>query len=159
MTMGKTTGFLEYARIDPKKRPPEERIKDWAEIRLPQDPEILRTQGARCMNCGVPFCQGGVLLEGATSGCPLHNLIPEWNGLVYEGQWEDAYKRLTRTNPFPEFTARVCPAPCEGSCTEGHIIEPVIMEPVTINSLEYEIIERAFAEGWVATKKAQATGK
>ncbi|MCX5779467.1 MAG: glutamate synthase subunit beta [Firmicutes bacterium] len=152
--MGKTTGFLEFARIDPQKRPPEDRIKDWAEISLPQDPEIVVTQGARCMNCGVPFCQGGVILEGGTSGCPLHNLIPEWNGLVYEGQWEDAYKRLTRTNPFPEFTARVCPAPCEGSCTEGHI-----MEPVTINSLEYEIIERAFAEGWVVTKKAPATSK
>ena len=152
--MGKATGFLEYERIDPKKRPPEERIKDWNEIRLPQDPEVVRTQGARCMNCGVPFCHGGVLLNGMTSGCPVHNLIPEWNELVYQGQWQEAYKRLIRTNPFPEFTARVCPAPCEGACTEGYI-----MESVTINSLEYEIIERAFAEGWVTTKKAQATGK
>ncbi|HWQ72665.1 MAG TPA: glutamate synthase subunit beta [Desulfitobacteriaceae bacterium] len=152
--MGKATGFLEYERIDPKKRPPVERIKDWNEIRLPQDPEIIKTQGARCMNCGVPFCHGGVLLNGLTSGCPLHNLIPEWNELVYQGQWQEAYKRLTRTNPFPEFTSRVCPAPCEGACTEGYI-----MEPVTINSLENEIIERAYREGWVTPKKAKATGR
>ena len=152
--MGKATGFLEYERIDPKKRPPEERIKDWNEIRLPQDPEVVRTQGARCMDCGVPFCHGGVLLNGIASGCPVHNLIPEWNELVYQGQWQEAYQRLIRTNPFPEFTARVCPAPCEGACTEGYI-----MESVTINSLEYEIIERAFAEGWVTTKKARTTGK
>ncbi len=152
--MGNATGFLEYERIDPKKRPPQERIKDWNEIRLPQDPEVVRTQGARCMDCGVPFCHGGVLLNGITSGCPLHNLIPEWNELVYQGQWQEAYKRLIRTNPFPEFTARVCPAPCEGACTEGYI-----MESVTINSLEYEIIERAFTEGWVTTKKARTTGK
>ena len=152
--MGKAAGFLEYERINPKKRPPEERIKDWNELRLPQDPEAVRTQGARCMDCGIPFCHGGVLLNGMAAGCPVHNLIPEWNELVYKGQWEDAYKRLIRTNPFPEFTGRVCPAPCEGSCTEGHI-----MESVTISSLEYEIIEKAFAEGWVVPKKAKATGK
>ncbi|MHB8126401.1 MAG: glutamate synthase subunit beta [Desulfitobacteriaceae bacterium] len=152
--MGKATGFLEYDRIDPKKRATVDRIKDWNEIRLPQDPEVVRTQGARCMNCGVPFCHGGMLLNGMTSGCPLHNLIPEWNELVYQGQWQEAYKRLTRTNPFPEFTSRVCPAPCEGACTEGYI-----MESVTINSLEYEIIEKAFTEGWVTPKKAQETGK
>ena len=152
--MRKASGFLEYERIDPKKRPPEERIKDWNEIRQPQDPEVVKTQGARCMNCGVPFCHGGVLLKGIASGCPVHNLIPEWNELVYQGQWQEAYKRLVRTNPFPEFTARVCPAPCEGACTEGYI-----MESVTINSLEYEIIEKAFAEGWVTTKKAKETGK
>ena len=152
--MGKATGFLEYQRIDPKKRPPEERIKDWNEIRLPQNPEVLKTQGARCMDCGVPFCHGGVLLNGAASGCPVHNLIPEWNGLVYKGQWQEAYKRLIRTTPFPEFTSRVCPAPCEGACTEGYI-----MESVTINSIEYEIIEKAFAEGWVKPNKAKETGK
>lgn len=152
--MGKATGFLEYERINPQKRPPEERIKDWNELRLPQDPEDVKTQGARCMNCGVPFCHGGVLLNGVAAGCPVHNLIPEWNELVYKGQWEDAYKRLIRNNPFPEFTGRVCPAPCEGSCTEGYI-----MESVTISSLEYEIIEKAFAEGWVVTKKGKATGK
>jgi glutamate synthase (NADPH) small chain len=152
--MGKATGFLEFERINPKRRSPEERIKDWNELRLPRDPEVIKTQVARCMNCGVPFCHGGVLLKGMASGCPLHNLIPDWNELVYKDQWEEAYKRLTRTSPFPEFTARVCPAPCEGACTEGYILESV-----TINSIEYEIIEKAFAEGWVKPKKAKATGK
>lgn len=152
--MGKVNGFMEYERIDPPKRPPEERIKDWNEIRMPQDPEQLRLQGARCMDCGVAFCQSGVLLNGATSGCPLHNLIPEWNELVYRGLWKEAYQRLVRTNPFPEFTGRVCPAPCEGACTEGYI-----MDPVAINSLEYEIIERAFTEGWVEIRKGRETGK
>lgn len=152
--MGKATGFLEYTRINPQKRSPEERIRDWNEIRLPRDPEVVKTQGARCMNCGIPFCHSGVLLNGMASGCPLHNLIPEWNGLIYKGQWEEAYKRLTRTSPFPEFTSRVCPAPCEGACTEGHILESV-----TINSLEYEIIEKAFAEGWVVPRKGKATGR
>jgi glutamate synthase (NADPH/NADH) small chain len=152
--MGKATGFMEYERVNPKKRSPEERIKDWNELRLPREPEVIKAQGARCMNCGVPFCQGGVLLNGMASGCPLHNLIPEWNELVYKGQWEEAYKRLIRTSPFPEFTSRVCPAPCEGACTEGYI-----MEPVTINSIEYEIIEKAFDEGWVVPKNAKKTGK
>jgi len=152
--MGKATGFLEYERIDPKKRPPEDRIKDWKEIRLPQDSEVVKTQGARCMNCGVSFCNGGVLLNGMASGCPVHNLIPEWNELVYKGQWKEAYKRLIRNNPFPEFTSRVCPAPCEGACTEGHI-----MDSVAVNSIEYEIIEKAYAEGWVETKTAESTGK
>jgi glutamate synthase (NADPH/NADH) small chain len=152
--MGKATGFLDYDRINPEKCSPEERIRNWDELRLPQDPGTVRQQAARCMNCGIPFCHGGVLLNGMAAGCPVHNLIPEWNDLVYKGQWKEAYKRLIRTNPFPEFTARVCPAPCEGSCTEGYN-----MEPVTINSLEYEIIEKAFAEGWVETKKARPTGK
>ncbi len=152
--MGKATGFLEYQRIDPKKRAPEERIQDWREIKLPRDPEVIKTQGARCMNCGVPFCNGGVVLNGMVSGCPLHNLIPDWNELIYKGQWEEAYRRLSRTSPFSEFTSRVCPAPCEGACTEGYI-----MEPVTINCIEYEIIEKAFAEGWVKPKKGKVTGK
>lgn len=152
--MGKATGFLEYKRTDAKKRPPEERLKDWNEIRLGHDEETIKIQAARCMNCGIPFCHGGALLNGMTSGCPVHNLIPEWNDLVYKGQWKEAYKRLTRTNPFPEFTGRVCPAPCEGSCTEGYH-----MESVTISSIEYEIIERAFREGWVEIKKAPSTGK
>lgn len=152
--MGKATGFLEYQRINPQKRPPEVRIKDWNEIKLPQDPEVVKIQGARCMNCGVPFCHGGILLNGMASGCPVHNLIPEWNEMVYKGQWEEAFKRLIRKNPFPEFTSRVCPAPCEGACTEGYI-----MESVTINSIEYEIIEKAFAEGWVKPKTARPTEK
>lgn len=152
--MGKATGFLEYERCNPKKRTPEERIKDWKEIRLPYECDTLKTQAARCMSCGIPFCHAGVFLNGMTAGCPLHNLIPEWNDLVYRGQWEEAYKRLVRTNPFPEFTGRVCPAPCEGSCTEGYH-----MESVTISSIEYEIIEKAYSEGWVSAKKAKQTGK
>jgi len=152
--MGKVTGFLDYGRIDPKKRPPVERINDYNEIRLVQADEELKIQGARCMNCGIPYCHGGVLLNGMASGCPLHNLIPEWNDLVYQGQWQEAYRRLTRTNPFPEFTARVCPAPCEGSCTEGYI-----MDPVAISSIEYQIIEKAYAEGWVKPNTSVSTGK
>ncbi|HEX2926889.1 MAG TPA: glutamate synthase subunit beta [Ruminiclostridium sp.] len=152
--MGKATGFLEYERVNPEKRSAEKRILDWDEIRLPQDEEIVRIQAARCMNCGIPFCHGGVLLNGMAAGCPVNNLIPEWNDLVYRGQWKEAYKRLIRTNPFPEFTGRVCPAPCEGSCTEGYN-----MESVTIRELEYEIIEKAFAEGWVEVKRTAATGK
>lgn len=151
--MGKATGFLEYNREEYKKRPVEERIKNWDEMHLPLDEEVIAMQAARCMNCGVPFCHGGVLLNGMAAGCPVHNLIPEWNDLVYKGQWREAYKRLIRTNPFPEFTGRVCPAPCEGSCTEGYH-----MESVTISSLEYEIIERAFAEGWVETRRVSPTG-
>lgn len=151
--MGKATGFLEYPRVEPGKRIPEERLGDWEEIRLPQRPEDLSLQGARCMNCGVPFCQGGVVLNGATSGCPLHNLIPDWNELVYRGRWEEAYQRLARTNPFPEFTARVCPAPCEGACTVGSH-----WEAVAINSLEYEIIECAFRQGWVQPQRGPSTG-
>ncbi len=151
--MGKATGFLEYNREEYKKRPVEERIRDWDEMHLPLDEEVITMQAARCMNCGVPFCHGGVLLSGMASGCPVHNLIPEWNDLIYKGQWKEAYKRLIRTNPFPEFTGRVCPAPCEGSCTEGYH-----MESVTISALEYEIIERAFAEGWVETRRVSPTG-
>ncbi len=152
--MGKATGFLEYKRADSAKRPVNERIRDWDELKIPQETEELKIQGARCMNCGVPFCHGGILLNGMAAGCPVHNLIPEWNELVYRGQWEEAFERLIRTNPFPEFTARVCPAPCEGSCTEGHI-----MDPVAVNSIEYAIIERAYIEGWVKAKKVKPTGK
>ena len=152
--MGKITGFLEYDRSDPKKRSALERINDWEAIRLAQDEETVRIQAARCMNCGIPYCHGGILLNGMTAGCPVRNLIPEWNDLVYRKQWKEAYQRLIRTNPFPEFTGRVCPAPCEGSCTEGYN-----MEAVTISSIEYAIIEKAFAEGWVQVRKATETGK
>jgi glutamate synthase (NADPH/NADH) small chain len=152
--MGKDTGFLEFERKDPAKRPPSERIMDWEEIRLAQDVATIQVQGARCMDCGIPFCHGGVMLNGMAAGCPVKNLIPEWNDLVYRGQWEEAYRRLIRTNPFPEFTSRVCPAPCEGSCTEG-----LHLEPVAISSLEYAIIEKAFTEGWVTAKKVKPTGK
>ena len=147
--MAKPTGFLEYARADAVKRPVPERLKDWHEIRLPHKQEEITRQAARCMNCGIPFCHSGVMLRGMASGCPVRNLIPEWNDLVYRGQWREAYLRLARTNPFPEFTGRVCPAPCEGSCTEG-----CHMEAVAISALEYEIIERAFREGWVKPLRA-----
>ena len=142
--MGKITGFLDYPRSAPGNRNPSQRIKDWMEIRVPQDLEVIRIQGARCMNCGVPFCQGGVFLGGMTAGCPVHQLIPEWNDLVYQDQWREAYERLIRNNPFPEFTGKVCPAPCEGSCTEG-----LNLEPVAVKSIEDAIIEKAFLEDWV----------
>jgi glutamate synthase (NADPH/NADH) small chain len=151
--MGKATGFLEYPRVETAQRAPEKRIKDWNDIRLPQDQNVLQMQAARCMNCGIPFCHSGILLNGMTSGCPLHNLIPEWNDLVCKGRWKEAYQRLTRTNPFPEFTGRVCPAPCEGACTVGYL-----WDPVTIKNIEYEIIETAFAQGWVTPVTGKATG-
>jgi glutamate synthase (NADPH/NADH) small chain len=117
--------------------------------------EQLGDQGARCMDCGTPFCHSGFMLSGMTAGCPIHNLIPEWNDHVYRGFWRDAYDRLMKTNNFPEFTGRVCPAPCEGSCVLG-IIQP----PVTIKNIECSIIEHAFAEGWVEPKQiAVRTGK
>jgi len=152
--MGKITGFLEINRVDVPKRQVKERLLDFSEIRLPQSDAMIQAQGARCMNCGIPYCGSGVLLNGMAAGCPLHNLIPEWNDLVYKDQWQEAYLRLIRTNPFPEFTARVCPAPCEGSCTEGSI-----MDPVAISSIEYQIIEKAFKEGWVHPVLPKETGK
>lgn len=142
--MGKPTGFKEFAREVPADRPPLERIHDWKEFHLAMPEENLRRQGARCMDCGTPFCQTGMILNGAASGCPVNNLIPEFNDLVYRGLWREALERLHKTNNFPEFTGRVCPAPCEGSCVLG-ISEP----PVTIKNIEYAIIERGFAEGWV----------
>lgn len=150
--MGKSTGFLEFDRVNPMKRPPKERVQDWNELKIRQEDEVLSKQGARCMDCGIPFCHNGVLLNGMATGCPAKNLIPEWNDLVYRGQWEEAYRRLIRTMPFPEFTGRVCPAPCEGSCTEG-----LIIESVGINNIEQEIIDRAFEEGWV--KGAEPKGR
>jgi glutamate synthase (NADPH/NADH) small chain len=153
--MGKPTGFIEYPREPKHERPPLERVKDWSEEHPPYGEETLRRQGARCMDCGVPFCHTGTLIAGMASGCPVNNLIPEWNDLVYEGQWHEAYIRLAKTNNFPEFTGRVCPAPCEGSCTLG-INEP----PVTIKLIECEIVDRAFAEGWIVPQPPQRrTGK
>ncbi len=142
--MGKPTGFMEYPRELPMARPPTARIGDWDEFHAHADDMMLRKQGARCMDCGVPFCHTGQLIEGMASGCPVNNLIPEWNDLVYRGLWKEALERLHKTNNFPEFTGRVCPAPCEGSCVLG-INEP----PVTIKSLECAIVDRGFAEGWV----------
>ncbi len=142
--MGKPTGFMEYPREIPADREPLERVKDWNEFHLHMPEEKLRTQGARCMDCGIPFCHTGILLSGMASGCPINNLIPEWNDLIYRNLWHQALDRLHRTNNFPEFTGRVCPAPCEGSCTLG-INEP----PVTIKNIEVSIVERGWQEGWI----------
>lgn len=153
--MGKPTGFTDYLRELPLDRSAIERIQDWNEFHLHMSEEKLRQQGARCMDCGVPFCHTGTLLNGMASGCPIHNLIPEWNDLVYRGLWKEALERLHKTNNFPDFTGRVCPAPCEGSCVLG-----INAPPVTIKNLEYTIIEKGWEEGWVlpeAPKKR--TGK
>lgn len=154
--MGKPTGFLEYQRELPADRAPLERIKDWKEFHLHFDREQQATeQGARCMECGIPFCQTGRILPGGASGCPVNNLIPEWNDLIFRGLWREAYERLRMTNNFPEFTGRVCPAPCEGSCTLG-MTEPA----VTIKHNEVSIIDKAFEQGWVKpSKPATRTGK
>ncbi len=153
--MAKPTGFLEYQRETPGERPLTERIKDWQPIHLHLPETKLKTQAARCMDCGIPFCHTGHIINGMTSGCPINNLIPEWNDLVYQGLWREAYERLSRTNNFPEFTGLVCPAPCEAACTLG-ISDPA----VTIKSLEYAIIDKSFAEGWVAPDKpTRRTGK
>jgi glutamate synthase (NADPH) small chain len=142
--MGKVTGFIEYTRSLPILNDAKTRINNWNEFHAPLPTEELKKQGARCMNCGIPFCHTGGIFDGAATGCPLHNLIPEWNDLVYRGQWFEAYKRLSLTNNFPEFTGRVCPAPCESSCVLG-----INEEPVMIKELEVSIIDRAFEEGWI----------
>ena len=153
--MGKPTGFKEIARELPKDRGPAERLNDWDEFHLHMPEEKLKSQGARCMDCGIPFCHDGRLLAGMASGCPINNLIPEWNDLVYKGLWHEALDRLHKTNNFPEFTGRVCPAPCEGSCVLG-INEP----PVTIKNIECTIIDKGFEEGWVkADPPDKRTGK
>ncbi|MCK4177862.1 glutamate synthase subunit beta [Aciditerrimonas ferrireducens] len=144
--MGKVTGFLEYERKLPARRPVAVRVRDWREVYEPFPEDEARRQAARCMDCGIPFCH---------EGCPLGNLIPEWNDLVYRGNWSEAAERLHATNNFPEFTGRLCPAPCEAACVLG-INQP----PVSIERTEYEIAERAFAEGWVRPVRASApTGK
>jgi glutamate synthase (NADPH/NADH) small chain len=142
--MGKPTGFIEYLRELPVDRSALERIRDWKEFHHHMEEDKLRKQGARCMDCGVPFCHTGKLISGMASGCPINNLIPEWNDLVYRGLWHEALDRLHRTNNFPEFTGRVCPAPCEGSCVLG-ITNP----PVTIKNIECTVIDRGWEEGWV----------
>ena len=153
--MGKPTGFLDYQRETPADREPLERVKDWDEFHLHLSDDKLRTQGARCMDCGIPFCHTGQLINGMASGCPINNLIPEWNDLVYRGLWREALDRLHETNNFPEFTGRVCPAPCEGSCTVG-LLEP----PVTIKNIERAIVDRGFEEGWIVPQAPPVrTGK
>jgi glutamate synthase (NADPH/NADH) small chain len=153
--MGKPTGFIEYLRELPVDRAPLERVRDWGEFHHHMEDKRLRHQAARCMDCGVPFCHTGKLISGAASGCPINNLIPEWNDLVYRGLWREALERLEKTNNFPEFTGRVCPAPCEGSCVLG-----INAPPVTIKSLENSIVDRGFEEGWIFPKPpAVRTGK
>lgn len=153
--MGKPTGFIEYLRQMPLDRPAIERIRDWNEFHEHMEVGKLREQAARCMDCGIPFCHTGTLLNGMASGCPIHNLIPEWNDLVYRGLWHEALDRLHKTNNFPEFTGRVCPAPCEGSCVLG-----INASPVTIKNLECSIIDKAWEEGWVVPEPpAVRTGK
>jgi glutamate synthase (NADPH/NADH) small chain len=144
--MGKTTGFMEYGRELPRRRPVPVRLRDWREVYEPFPEESTKAQGARCMDCGIPFCH---------DGCPLGNLIPEWNDLVYRDDWPEAMERLHATNNFPEFTGRLCPAPCEASCVLG-----INEDPVTIERIEYEIVERAWAEGWVTPlQPTVGTGK
>ena len=146
--MGKPTGFKEFERENVPYRDPLARAGDFLEIYTEPVEDQLRTQGSRCMDCGVPFCQ-------SDTGCPIDNLIPEWNDLVYKGRWRDALERLHKTNNFPEFTGRACPAPCEGACVLG-IIEPA----VTIKNIENAIIDRGFAEGWVVPQRPEhRTGK
>lgn len=146
--MSQSTEFIDIKRRNAKERSPVERVNDWGEYQQPFTEKKLKQQASRCMDCGTPFCQMGTILSTGTSGCPLYNLIPEWNMLVHQGKWYEAYQRLAKTNNFPEFTARACPAPCEGSCTAG-----VPSEPVTIKSIEKAIIDRAFLEGWVKPRK------
>jgi len=133
--MGETTGFLKWQRITPKRRPVEVRVHDWREVYEPFDYEALRLQAGRCMDCGIPFCN---------NGCPLGNLIPDWNDLVYRNHWREAIERLHATNNFPEFTGRLCPAPCEAACVLG-----INQDPVTIKQVELEIVDRAWDEGWI----------
>ena len=156
--MGKPTGFMEYNRELPDDRSPLDRIEDWDEFHLHFDEKRLQTQGSRCMDCGVPFCHTGTRLPETTpfaSGCPINNLIPEWNDLIYRGLWKEALDRLHKTNNFPEFTGRVCPAPCEGACVLG-MIEPA----VTIKNVEVSIADKGWEEGWiVASPPKRRSGK
>lgn len=155
--MGKPTGFMDYKRQELSLRPCAERIQDWEEIKTSSlgHAEELRRQAARCMDCGVPFCHSGMTLNGMVSGCPLHNLMPEFNDLVYRGMDEAAYARLNKTNNFPEFTSHVCPAPCEGACNAG-----LVAAPVAIKNIEQYIIENAFAKGLVKPNiPAKRSGK
>lgn len=153
--MGKPTGFLEYERQLPQDRSPRERSRDWKEFHTHFDQDALRKQGARCMNCGVPFCHTGQLVQGMAMGCPLHNLIPEWNDMLYRGKYELAYERLSLTNNFPEFTGRVCPAPCEGSCTCS-----LNGDAVTIRNNECHIIDYMFEQDLIKPRIPKvSTGK
>ena len=153
--MGKPTGFMDYERQDKPAESPLERIKHFNEFHTPLSKEEQELQGARCMACGVPFCQSGKPLAGMASGCPLHNLVPEWNDLIYNGNWKEAYLRLKKTNNFPEFTSRVCPGLCEAACTCN-----LHGSPVTTKANEYGIIENAYEKGYAKACPPKArTGK
>lgn len=148
--MGKATGFLEYTRQNNYTAAPQQRIKNWQEFQQQISTEERRKQGARCMDCGVPFCQSGMKLGGAYTGCPLHNLVPEWNDLIYTGNIEQALERLQKTNNFPEFTGRVCPALCEAACVCG-----VHGDPVTVRANELSVIEEGFKKGYIKARIPQ----
>src|SRR5262245_15727079 len=152
--MGKVTGFLEFERNDRDYQPVEERVRHWHEFVLPLPEKDLREQAARCMNCGVPYCHGTNTITGAPTGCPVNNQIPDWNDLVYSGQWQEAARNLHSTNNFPEVTGRICPAPCEASCTLN-----IDDNPVTIKSIECEIADRAIAAGLEPERYGAPTGK
>jgi glutamate synthase (NADPH/NADH) small chain len=153
--MGKPTGFLEFERHDRVYEPVEDRIKNYREFVVPLSEQDLRNQAARCMNCGIPYCHGTGSVQPGTPGCPVNNQIPDWNDLVYNGNWEEAARNLHSTNNFPEITGRICPAPCEASCTlnlDDH--------PVTIKSIECAIADRALKNGWTKPEPAaHKTGK
>src|SRR5262249_37427338 len=152
--VGKVTGFLEYERNDRDYEPVEERVRHWREFVLPLKDDEYRIQAARCMNCGVPYCQGTGSLAPGTPGCPVNNQIPDWNDLVYTGNWDEAARNLHSTNNFPEVTGRVCPAPCEASCTLN-----IDENPVTIKSIECAIAYRAIAQGLKPEPSSEHTGK
>lgn len=153
--MGKHTGFIEYDREVPLERKPSDRLNDWSEYQEPFSKDRLEKQGARCMDCATPFCHTGIQLGKSMIGCPTNNLIPEWNDLIYRGRWKEALERLVKTNNFPEFTGRVCPAPCEGSCTAA-----INDSAVSIKNIERAIIDKGFAEGWIIpSPPANRTGK
>jgi len=153
--MGKITGFLEFDRHDRRYQPVEERVRHWREFVLPLPETELRDQAARCMDCGVPYCHGTNTITGAPTGCPVNNQIPDWNDLIYRGNWEEAARNLHSTNNFPEVTGRICPAPCEASCTLN-----LDDNPVTIKTIECAIADKAFAQGWIKPEPPAAkTGK
>src|SRR5476651_1004823 len=152
--MGKVTGFLEFEREDRSYAPVAERVKHWHEFVLPLPDKQNRDQAARCMDCGIPYCHGTSVLTGAPTGCPVNNQIPDWNDLVYRGSWEEAARNLHSTNNFPEVTGRVCPAPCEASCTLN-----LDDNPVTIKTIECAIADRAIAKGLKPEPASVKTGK
>src|SRR5450432_156960 len=153
--MGKVTGFLEIDRHDRKYADVAERVKGYHEFVIPLSEKDTRDQAARCMNCGIPYCHGTGSVAPGTPGCPVNNQIPDFNDLVYQGNWEEAARNLHSTNNFPEFTGRICPAPCEASCTLN-----IQEDPVTIKTIECQIVDRAWEEGWIQPVMApRKTGK